>query len=85
MVAHLDGNALAGPLTEIFSFDATTALARCDSCGDVAALACAMVYGGPMGLVVRCSICDDVLLVLVRRPDRDSVTMGGTSWLHIER
>jgi ribosomal protein S27E len=85
MSVHLDGNALAGPLAEVFAADVTTARLRCASCGDVAALARAMVYGGPMGAVVRCGNCDDVLLVFVQAPDHSSITMQGASWLHIDR
>ena len=45
---HVDGNALAGPLAEFFTFDVTIATARCKGCGTVAELARAMVYqSGP--------------------------------------
>jgi len=40
---HVDGNALAGPLSEVFRDDITTALGRCTSCGDVSVLAEALV------------------------------------------
>ncbi len=36
---HVDGNALAGPLSEVFRDDVTMALGRCTSCGDVSVLA----------------------------------------------
>lgn len=55
MDGHVDGNALAGMLSELFSFDVTLARCRCASCGDVAVIARAMVYGGEQGRVVRCS------------------------------
>ena len=85
MNGHLDGNVLAGPLAEVFAFDPTTALVRCASCGDVSALACAMVYEDPMGLVVRCRRCDNVLMVVVDRPDRACVATHGMSWLQVMR
>ena len=85
MNGHLDGNVLAGPLTEVFAFDPTTALVCCASCGDVSALACAMVYDNPMGLVVRCHRCDNVLMVVVERPDRACLTARGMSWLQVMR
>ena len=36
MIGHVDGNALAGVLSELFRFDVTTARMRCASCGDLA-------------------------------------------------
>lgn len=62
MADHLDGNALAGPLGDVFSFDVTMARVACGSCGDVQRLADALVFGPPMGLVARCPSCQEVLL-----------------------
>ncbi|MDQ1572918.1 MAG: hypothetical protein QOH44_477, partial [Actinomycetota bacterium] len=47
MMSHLDGNAIAGPLSEIFGADMTMASGRCGGCGDVSPLAMAMVYLKP--------------------------------------
>jgi hypothetical protein len=85
MTTHVDGNSLAGPLSEIFSVDLTTASARCLGCGDVSALASAMVYGEPDSLVVRCSQCEDVLMVLIQEPDRMCIELRGMSWLQVPR
>lgn len=81
MDGHVDGNALAGPLSEVFTFDATLAVVRCAWCGDVGVLAGAMVYGGHMGHVVRCRRCDGVLMVVVHQPDRTSFALRGVAWL----
>ena len=62
---HVDGNAIAGPLADFFSFDVTTATARCNGCGYVAELARAMVYQSGAGTVMRCAACDQVLATLV--------------------
>lgn len=83
MIGHVDGNALAGVLTELFRFDATTARARCASCGDLAVLARAMVYGGDQGLVVRCAECGDALMVIVRTPGHTRVQLRGMAWLEV--
>jgi uncharacterized Zn finger protein len=64
---HLDGNVLAGPAQDLFAVDLTTVAAQCDSCGQVAMLADAMVYGAPMGFVARCHSCGEVLLTIVER------------------
>jgi Family of unknown function (DUF6510) len=80
---HLDGNAIAGPLADVFGFDATTASARCIGCGTIAMLATAMVYMDAMGTVVRCGSCDSVLLTLVEGPDRTWISLSGISALEV--
>ncbi len=83
MVGHVDGNALAGLLSEVVQFEPTTARARCVSCGDVAVLAQAMVYRGEQGLVVRCKQCDGVLLAVVPVPGGMRLQLRGISWLEV--
>lgn len=82
-MTHLDGNALAGVLSEIFAFDATVASARCVSCGTVELLARAMVYGDPSGFVVRCASCGAVLATLVDGDGRRWVSLRGVSALEV--
>ncbi|TMR24163.1 hypothetical protein ETD86_05435 [Nonomuraea turkmeniaca] len=72
---HLDGNALAGPLGEIFAVDVTAAIGRCASCGLTGPVAALRVYGPEPGLVARCPGCEEVVLRLVRGP--------GTAWLDL--
>lgn len=80
---HLDGNALAGPLAELFAFEPTMASARCAGCGSVALLAAASVWAGEMGYVVRCSECDQVLATVVRGEGRSWVSLRGISALAV--
>ena len=82
---HLDGNALAGPLAELFTFDATTASARCLGCGTVSMLATAMAYADAMGTVLHCGTCDAVLLALVEGPDRTWINLQGITALEVPR
>lgn len=82
---HVDGNALAGQLAEFFSFDATTATARCNGCGAVGELARAMVYRSDAGTVVRCSTCDHVLATLVESVDRAWIGLSGISAIEVPR
>ncbi|MEO8261302.1 MAG: DUF6510 family protein [Pseudolysinimonas sp.] len=82
---HLDGNALAGQLAELFAFDATMASTRCGGCGAVEVLATAMVYMDAMGTVARCVHCDDVLLTLVEGDGRVWLSTPGLSALEITR
>lgn len=83
MQGHVDGNALAGMLSDIFAFDVTTARGRCIACGEIAVLAQTMVYGGEQGYVARCSGCNDVLMVVVPEPHGTRVQMRGYSWLEV--
>ncbi|UOE42978.1 DUF6510 family protein [Agromyces larvae] len=82
---HVDGNALAGPLAELFAFDVTDAMARCAECGTVDEVARAMVYRSAVGTVVRCAACDEVLATLVESDDRMWFSMRGMSALEVRR
>jgi hypothetical protein len=82
---HVDGNALAGPLAEFFTFDVTMATGRCNGCGTVAELARAMVYQSGAGTVVRCSSCDQVLATLVEAGDRAWIGFSGMSAIEVQR
>jgi hypothetical protein len=82
---HVDGNVLAGPLSELFRFDLTTTSGECRRCGDVTVLARAMVYLDPSGYVARCCTCGEVLLTVVIGPDRTWVDLHGIAGLQIPR
>jgi hypothetical protein len=85
MTAHLDGNALAGPLSEMFSADMTMATGRCAGCGDVSPLALAMVYLKPNTFIVRCHICDSVLMTLIQSKTKNRIDLIGLATLAIPR
>jgi hypothetical protein len=72
---YCDGNALAGPLLEIFAVDVTAAEGRCAACGLTGPVAALRVYTHSPGLVARCPGCDEVVLRLVRGP--------GSAWLDL--
>lgn len=78
-----DGNALAGPLREIFAVDVTVASGRCVSCGLIAPVAALRVYRHAPGLVARCPGCDEVVLRLVRGPTTAWLDLKGTVSLQI--
>ncbi|MGW0182243.1 DUF6510 family protein [Nocardia sp. NPDC003345] len=65
---HLDGNALAGPLSQIFAVDITVHDCRCGFCGHTAPLATALVYTRCPGRVARCAHCSRVLLRITETP-----------------
>lgn len=70
-----DGNALAGPLSELFAVDVVTAQGCCTGCGTTGPVARLRVYGPGPGLVARCPECGQVVLRLVRG--------GGSAWLDL--
>lgn len=74
---RLDGNAAAGPLSEAFSVEMTTAVGTCAACGARAALGTTLVYTGGPGTVLRCSSCDAVLVRYARIHGRLSVELRG--------
>ena len=77
----VDGNDLAGAVREVFAADLTVARGRCASCGREAMVGEARVYNRAPGLVARCAGCDEVLMRLVRGPDRAWLDMRGLSYL----
>jgi Family of unknown function (DUF6510) len=83
MSDHLDGNMLAGALGELFAVDVTTAVGQCASCGATAVLAQALVYAGGPGLVARCPACTEVVLRVVRGPDRAWLDLRGVTCLQL--
>jgi hypothetical protein len=64
--ARLDGSALAGPLSEIFTADITAALRRCPDCALTGPLAGLDVYGPDPGYTARCPGCGNIALRTVR-------------------
>lgn len=73
--SHLDGNAAAGVLREVFAVDVTAALGRCAGCGSTGPLAESRLFADAPGLVLRCAGCDAVLLRMV--------SGGGRRWLDV--
>jgi hypothetical protein len=63
-VMPLDGNAAAGRLAELFALEMTRAIVVCDGCGHEGALATLRYYSGA-GLVLRCPVCDAIMLRLL--------------------
>jgi hypothetical protein len=74
---HLDGNAAAGDLSEVFRLEATAAIATCAGCGMTGALAEVHVYEAGPGTVLRCPSCDAVLIRLVHAGDELRMEMRG--------
>ncbi len=83
---RLDGNACAGLLGEIFAHDLTAARGACAGCGAVAQLGGQHLYGYPHGpgAVLRCSACEQVLMVVVQAGGRYRFAARGLVWIEID-
>jgi uncharacterized protein DUF6510 len=80
----LDGNAIAGLLSELFEAEITGALRTCGSCGTTAAVGSHRAYLGA-GTVLRCPACSDVALCVTTLPDRHVVQMRGAWAVQLPR
>jgi hypothetical protein len=81
---RLDGNAAAGALGEVFSFEATTAEYACRGCARAGRLGEAMVYEvRGLGTILRCPGCDNALIRLAENRGRYMVDLGGMKHLRV--
>jgi Zn finger protein HypA/HybF involved in hydrogenase expression len=80
----LDGNAAAGVLAEIFTFEMTTARAACSSCGATGEVGAQMAYVSEIGTVVRCAACDSALIRIASGSGRYWLDLRGVEYLQLE-
>ena len=79
---RLDGNAAAGSLGEVFSFEVTMAEYACGGCGRTDRIGAAMVYEvRELGTIVRCPGCDNALIRLAPNRERYLVDLRGMRYL----
>ncbi len=81
---YLDGNAAAGALSTIFTMDVTTAEGQCAQCGTIKRFAEAHVYMQGPGVVVRCAVCEQVLLRLANVRQRVLLDVRGMTYLSLD-
>lgn len=81
---RLDGNAAAGMLDEIFAFEITTVEARCAECGSARPVGALFAYVSAMGTVIRCPVCDNVLIRAVHNGERYWLDCRGINWLLVD-
>ncbi len=74
---HLDGNAVAGMLSDVFSAEATTAVVTCATCAASGAVGAVIVYSHGPGVVLRCPECTQVLMRFARIRGRMVADFGG--------
>jgi hypothetical protein len=80
---RVDGNALAGPLTEVFAVDVTTAGVTCVACRRQQTLAALEVYASGPGFTARCVGCHDVMLRVARTRNDLYLDLRGTVSLRL--
>jgi hypothetical protein len=83
MENKLDGNAAAGMLQAIFPFEMTLVQATCTGCGTTNAVGALVAYMHGMGTVVRCPVCDNVLIRVAQTKGRYWLDMRGVRVLQI--
>ena len=79
----LDGNAVAGEMAELFGFEMTAAVHRCAHCGNVGAMGTLLAWTQGPGVTLRCCICRDVVVRIVRTPSRTLIDMSGAAYVEI--
>ena len=83
-VVPLDGNAAAGSLAALFAVEPTTIIVTCEGCGREGALATLKLYGGPVGMVLRCPACDTANVRFADTGARVMVDLRGSTRLTID-
>jgi hypothetical protein len=79
----LDGNAIGGMLYRVFGGEMTMAQAECGGCGARGPLAECEVYLGGPGVIVRCRVCHNIVIVLVEVREMMCVDLDGLSVLEL--
>jgi hypothetical protein len=77
----VDGNAAAGVLLEVFGTEMTARAGTCASCGRTAPLGESAAFPGGPGLVIRCTSCDGLLVVITRIREVRCVDLMGLASL----
>jgi Family of unknown function (DUF6510) len=80
---QLDGNAAAGILQEIFPFEMTLAQITCMGCGTTMMIGATAAYMHGMGTVLRCPVCDTMLIRVAQVKGRYFLDMRGVRVLQI--
>ncbi len=81
----LDGNAVAGLLSDIFSMDITASLTECAACGQQGQMGSLLVFNQAPGNVLRCPACENVMLRIVETPKFIYIDARGSVYLRLEK
>lgn len=81
----LDGNAAAGLLCEIFGVEMTASPATCVHCGGRTAIGGLQLFRQSPGAVLRCPMCEQVMLRIVASPEAVYLDARGVTFLRVSR
>lgn len=79
----LDANAVAGELAELFGSDMTAAVHRCAHCGNVGAMGTLLAWTQGPGITLRCCICREVVMRIVRTPSLTRIDVSGAAYFEV--
>jgi hypothetical protein len=80
---HLDGNAAAGWLADLFRVEMTLTEICCAGCGTVGPVGALINYGHGMGVILRCPTCDTAVVRVARIHDRYWLDLRGSTTLRV--
>jgi hypothetical protein len=81
---RLDGNAVAGMLSEVFRFEMTVGWGGCAACGAGNQVGALHAYTHGMGAVLCCPACGQHLLRVARGDGRWWLDLRGLAWLQLD-
>jgi len=81
----LDGNAVAGALAAAFGEDVTGVPGRCSHCGAVNMVGELRAFVRAPGVVLRCPVCEGVVVRVVETAEATYVDARGAAYLRFER
>ena len=79
----LDGNAAAGLFYEVFAAEMTACPTECASCGKQGELGTLLAIGQAPGMVLRCPVCENVVMRIVTTPEGIYLDARGAVFLGI--
>lgn len=80
----VDGNAIAGMLSDLFGGDVTAMIGTCGCCGSESVLAQAVVELDPAAAIVRCRTCTRTLFTVLHGRAGTPLIIGGLHGLRAD-
>jgi len=81
----LDANATAGLLHEIFGVEMTASPTECATCGNEGEVGELLAFTQGPGVILRCSVCENVVLRIVQKPEEILLDARGAVYLRLAR
>jgi hypothetical protein len=81
----LDGNAVAGQLAAAFGVEMTDRTGRCAHCGTVNLVGTLRAYVRGPGTVLRCPVCQGIVMRIVETETEILVDARGVAYLRLPR